>query len=54
MGSLFPGGWGDGFDLEDGRPLFACYEEAVAFGVVGDAVEDGFGVDFLGLRGECR
>ena len=35
----------DEFDLEDGGPLFAGDEEAVVLGVVGDAVEDGFGVE---------
>ncbi len=39
-------GW-DGFDLEDGGPLFAGDEDAIVFGVKGDAVEDGLGVDAL-------
>jgi hypothetical protein len=38
---------GEDFDLEDEGPLFAGDEEAVVFGVVGDAVEDGFGVGLL-------
>jgi hypothetical protein len=34
-------------DLKDGWPLLASDEEAIFFGVAGDAVEDGFGVDAL-------
>ncbi len=37
-------------DLEEGRPLLAGDEEAVMLGVVGDAVEDGFGGEALSVR----
>ena len=35
----------DELDLEDGGPLLAGDEEAVVLGVVGDAVENGFGAE---------
>src|ERR1700733_9588085 len=38
---------GDNFDFEDGGPLLSGDEEAVPLGIVSNAVQHGFFVDFL-------